>query len=74
MARPDSDTALLEQIRNLIEAERELYERTASDEGMRLWKDVLSRQLERSWELLREQRRLLSGNDQMPSLFGSRVH
>lgn len=74
MARPDSDTALLEQIRNLIEAERELYERTANDEGMRLWKDVLSRQLERSWELLREQRRLLSGNDQMPSLFGSRVH
>lgn len=74
MARPDSDTALLEQIRNLIEAERELYEQTANDEGMRLWKDVLSHQLERSWELLRAQRRLLSGNDQMPSLFGGRVH
>lgn len=73
MARPDSDTALLMQIRTLIETERELYERNASDEGVRLWKEVLGGQLERSWELLRERRRMMSLNDQLPSLFG-RVH
>lgn len=72
MSRPDSDTALLERIRTLIETERDLYERRATNEGARLWSEVISGQLERSWELLRTRRRL-SGHDHTPSLFG-RVH
>lgn len=72
MSRPDSDTALLERIKTLIETERDLYERRATNEGARLWSEVISGQLERSWELLRTRRRLNS-NDQMPTLFG-RAH
>jgi len=72
MARPDNDTATLEELRNLIEEEQALYDHGILDEHARLRLEVLRRQLDRSWTFLHRRRAYLAFSDpQRPSvLFG----
>ena len=72
MARPDSDTATLEELRNLIEEEQALYDMGILDEHAQLRLQMLRMQLDRTWTFLHRRRAYLACSDpQRPSeLFG----